>query len=74
LLGAYGAAVIAGLLFWYAFEHAWTYGAVKARAIASLSPRVAALFRTLGIGQVMRFASPSYGTLAPHPSTSLRAG
>jgi len=66
LLGAYGTAVIAGLLFWYAFERAWMYGAVKAHAIAALSPRVAALFRTLGIGQVMRFASPSYGAIAPH--------
>ena len=68
LLGAYGAAVLAGLVFWYAFERAWMYGAPKARAIAALSPRITALLRTLGVGQVLRFGSERYEEPAPRQS------
>jgi len=58
LAGGYCAAVAAGILFWFAFERVWMYGAVKSRAIAALSPRIAAFFTWLGIRQVTRFASP----------------
>lgn len=55
LIGAYATAVAAGLIFWYVFERVWMYGAVKTRAIASLSPRFAKLFGWFGIDPVMRF-------------------
>ncbi len=55
LIGAYGTAVIAGLLFWYVFERVWMYGAVKARAIGTLTPRIASGMRWLGIPPALKF-------------------
>lgn len=63
LCGAYVTAVAAGLIFWYVFERMWMYGAVKARAIAALSPHFAKLFGLLGVDPVMRFGfRPEPGT------------
>jgi len=55
LAGAYGTAIIAGLIFWFLFERIWMAGAVKARSIAVLTPRFASAMRWLGIPPALKF-------------------
>jgi peptidoglycan/LPS O-acetylase OafA/YrhL len=55
LIGAYGTAVLAGLVFWFLFERIWMYGTVKARSIAMLTPRFASAMRWFGIPPALKF-------------------